>query len=269
MRFLRVGLAGAILASLLVSRVVLAAAPHVAVVEASSSKLPRGEAAKLRADVEAVLRSLGAETIPSADAKAAAKGDCNQTDCMLDIGRATGATHILRVESSFKKGAFTIQLQMWDGRTGKALSSDGKSCDICTLPDLHEAIRDQVKGLCTRVFEAETAAIAPPPPPVLAPAPPPPPPAVEVSTPAPAPAPAEPAGNRLGQVGGLSLVALGVAAVAYGGYLLHLNGKTVCANNENTNCAHFHATAGRGAGFLVGGMGALLAGGYLFYTFTW
>jgi len=44
------------------------------------------------------------------------------------------ATHVLRVESVFKKGAFTLQLQMWDARTGKTLSSDGKSCDICTLP---------------------------------------------------------------------------------------------------------------------------------------
>ena len=267
MRFLRVGLAGAILASLLVSRVVLAATPHVAVVESSSSKLPRGEAAKLRGDVEAVLRSLGAEIIAFADAKAATGGDCTRPDCMLDIGHATGATHILRVESSFNKGAFTIQLQLWDGRTGKTLSSDGKSCDICTLPDLHEAMRDQAKALCTRVFEAEAAANATPLSPVLAPAPLPPSPAVEVSTPT--PAPPKPTGNRLGQVGGLTLVALGVAAVAYGGYLLHLNGKPVCTNNQNTNCAYVHSTAGSGAGFLVGGVGALLAGGYLFYTFTW
>ncbi|MGA9656818.1 MAG: hypothetical protein WBV96_23190, partial [Polyangia bacterium] len=139
MRFLRVGSFGVILASVLVPRAVTAADHRVAVVEASSSKVPRGEVAGLRADVEEIVRSLGADVVPVAEAKAAAGGDCNQPECMMAIHRATGATHVLRVESVFKKGAFTLQLQMWDARTGHTLSSDGKSCDICTLPDLHMA----------------------------------------------------------------------------------------------------------------------------------
>jgi hypothetical protein len=76
-------------------------------------------------------------------------------------------------------------------------------------------------------------------------------------------------GKRLGQVGGLALATLGVAAAAYGGYLLHLNGKVKCASNETAPCANRHVTAGSGAGFLVGGLGAVLAGGILFYTLTW
>jgi len=107
------------------------------------------------------------------------------------------------------------------GRTRrKTLSSDGKSCDICTLPDLHTALRDRVAALCTRVFEAEEPAPAPPPVPVP---PAPPPPALDVAPPTPAPAP-EPApasstGRRIGQVGSVALAALGVAAAVYGGYL--------------------------------------------------
>jgi hypothetical protein len=170
------------------------------------------------------------------------------------------------VESIFKKGSFTLQLLMWDARTGRTLSSDGKSCDICTLPDLHMALRDRVAALCARVFEAEEAALAPP----FAPAPPPPPPpALNVSPPAPPPPPASSAGKRIGQVGGLTLVALGAAAAAYGGYLLHLDGQSVCAAGESNACTQRHVTAGRGAGLLAGGIGAVLAGGFLFYYLTW
>jgi hypothetical protein len=264
MRFLRVGSFGVILASVLVPRAVTAADHRVAVVEASSSKVPRGEVAGLRADVEEIVRSLGADVVPVAEAKAAAGGDCNQPECMMAIHRATGATHVLRVESVFKKGAFTLQLQMWDARTGHTLSSDGKSCDICTLPDLHVALRDRVGALCTRVFDAEESAPAPPVPVPTAPQP-----ALDVTTPAPAPAPASSAGKRIGQVGGLALAAVGVAAAVYGGYLLHLDGQVACAAGETTHCTQHHATAGRGTGFLAGGIGAVLVGGFLFYSFTW
>jgi hypothetical protein len=263
---LRVGLFGVILSSILVPRVVTAAAHRVAIVEASTSKVPHGEVAVLRADVEDVVRSLGAEIVPFIEAKAAAGGDCDQPECMIAIHRMTGATHVLRVESVFKKGSFTLQLQMWDARTGKTLSSDGKSCDICTLPDLHLALRDRVAALCGRVFEAEDAALAPPP--VPAPViPPPPPPALDVQPPP--PAPASSAGKRIGQVGGIVLAAAGVAAAAYGGYLLHLNGQSACAAGQTTNCTDKHVTGGRGAGWLGGGIGAVVVGGILFYSFTW
>jgi hypothetical protein len=244
----------------------------VAVVEASTSKLPRGEAARLRADIEDVVGSLGAEVVPLAESKAAAGGDCNQPECMIAIHGATGATHVLRVESVFRKGAFTLQLQMWDARAGKTLSSDGKSCDICTLPDMHKALRDRVAALCTRVFEAEEPAPEPAPKPVPVPVPPaPPPPALDVTPPAPAPAPAPAStpSNRIGQVGSVALAALGVAAAVYGGYLLSLDGKTECAAGQTTICDHHHVTTGRGAGFLGGGIGAVVAGGVLFYFFTW
>jgi hypothetical protein len=270
MRFLRVGLFGVILGSALVPRAAAAASHRVAVVEASTSKLPRGEVAGLRADIEDVVRSLGAEVVPLAESKAAAGGDCDQPECMNAINRATGATHVLRVESVFKKGAFTLQLQMWDARTGRTLSSDGKSCDICTLPDLHAALRDRVGALCSRVFEAEEVAPAPPPAPVP---PAPPPPALDVAPPAPTPAPApEPAsstGKRIGQVGSVALAVLGVAAAVYGGYLLHLDGQVACSGGETTHCTQHHVTAGPGAGLLAGGIGAVLAGGVLFYSFTW
>ena len=264
MRSLRVGLLGVVLVSVLVPRAIAAAAHRVALVEANSSKVPRGEVAGLRADVEDVVRSLGAEIVPFVEAKAAAGGDCRQPECTIAIHQATGATHVLRVEWVFKRGAFTLQLQMWDARAGKTLSSDGKSCDICTLPDLHAALRDRVAALCSRVFETEEAAPAPPPP-----APPPPPPAPEVTAPTAAPAPASAVGTRLGQVGGIVLVALGAAATAYGGYLLHLNGQKSCAAGETAHCSLRYTTGGAGAGFLAGGIGAAIAGGVLFYSFTW
>ena len=275
MRFLRAGLSGVILVLLLAPRIVAAATHRVAVIEASTSKVPRGEASALRAEAEDVVRSLGSEIVPSAEAKAAAGADCSQPDCMISIHRATGATHVLWMESVFKKGAFTFQLQMWDARTGRTLSSDGKTCDICTLPDLHAALRERVGALCSRVFETEEAVPAPapvpmaPPPPPQAPQPPPPPPVLDLTTPPPEPPPASNAGKRIGQVASIVLGVAGAAAAAYGGYLLHVNGQTTCTAGETTNCTGRRATGGSGAGFLAGGIGAALIGGFLFYSFTW
>jgi hypothetical protein len=64
-------------------------------------------------------------------------------------------------------------------------------------------------------------------------------------------------------------VALGAAAAAYGGYLLHLDGQSACAAGESNTCTQHHVTVGRGAGLLAGGIGAALAGGFLFYYLTW
>jgi hypothetical protein len=255
-----------ILSLLLAPRVVAAAAHRVAVVEASTSKVPRGEVAALRADIEDVVRQAGSEIVSFPETKAAAGGDCNKPECMIAIYRATGATHVLRVESVFKKGSFSLQLQMWDGRTGKTLSSDGKTCDICTLPDLHLALRDRVAALCARVFEAEEAALAPAPVPVPV-VPPPPPPVLDIRPPP--PPPASPVGKRIGQVGGMVLVAAGAAVAAYGGYLLHINGQQACGSGQTTFCDLRHATQGRGIGLLTGGLGAAIIGGILFYSFTW
>jgi hypothetical protein len=240
----------------------------VALLEAADNQVPRGEADGLRKDIEDVVRSLGAEAVPFGETKTAAKGDCREPACMKDIRRATAATHVLRVGMSFRRGAFNVQMQMWDAATGQALSSDGKACDVCTLSDLHAALREQTKVLCTRVFQSEApTAVAPAPVPVpmstkpaAAPIP---------EHVAPPPAPRKSTGERTAQVAGVALAVLGVAAAAYGGYLLHLNGKTECRGGETSACTYQHNNGVAGAGLLVGGMGAIFAGSILFYTFTW
>lgn len=255
----RIGCVAFILACL--PHVALAATHRVALLEAADNQVPRGEAAGLRAEVEAGVRALGAEVVSFDETKAAVNGDCREAACMKAIQRATSATHVLRVEMSFRRGAFTIQMQVWDASTGQALNSDGKACDVCALADLHTALRERAGVLYTRVLQGEPPATAATPTPVT-------------MTPEPAPAslapsPGPSAGERTGQVAGVALAILGIAATAYGSYLLHLNGKIECRHGESTNCTYRHTTGGRGVGLLVGGMGALFAGSLLFYTFTW
>jgi len=271
MGFLRIGCAVFIFASL--PQVVLAATPRIAILEAATNQVPRSEVASLRTDIEDVLRSLGLDVVPFVETRAAFQDDCRDPACMKVIQRTTSASHVMRVEMMFGRVSFTIHLQLWDTQTGRALSSDGKSCDVCTLSDMHAALRERVATLCTRVFQAEPA-----PPPTTAPAEPLPPAATsptaktsltEVSTAPPSPVSGQSAGRRTGQVAGLALAALGVAAAAYGGYLLYLNGQVVCRDGEPSPCTYHHVTGGRGAAWLLGGTSALFAGGILFYTFTW
>jgi hypothetical protein len=269
MGFLRIGCVAFILTCL---PCVAGATTHrVALLEAPDNQVPKAEIAGLRADIEEVVRALGAEAVSFSETKNAVKGDCREAACMKAVRRATAATHVLRVGMSFRRGAFNVQMQVWDATTGQALSSDGKACDVCTLSDLHAAVREQASALCKRVFQAEAKApvVAPTPLPVPAPTEVEPAPATAPDLLAPPPAPVKSTGERTGQMAGLALAALGVAAVAYGGYLLHLNGKTVCRDSEPSPCTYRHGNGGRGAGWLISGMGALFAGSILFYTFTW
>jgi hypothetical protein len=266
MGFLRIGCVALLLACL--PHVAWATTHRVALLEAADNQVPRGEEAELRADIENAVRSLGAQAVSFGETKSAAQGDCLAPACMKAIQRATSATHVLRVEMSFRRGGFAVQMQLWDAATGQSLSSDGKSCDECTLSDLHAAVRERAIILCTRGFQAEAQAPAPtqaPEPATKAAEP------AALSAPKPMDLPAAPsksAGERTGQVAGLALAVLGVAAAAYGGYLLHLNGQSVCRGGE-TSCSYRHVNGKRGAGLLIGGMGALFAGSILFYSYTW
>jgi len=122
---------GVVLASVLFPRAVTAG-PSRGVVEAAPARF-RAARLPLCGPLTSRRRRSLVPRSPFAETRAAAGGDCNHPDCMDRHHRATGAPTCC-AGSIFKKGSFTLQLLMWDARTGRTLSSDGKSCDICTCP---------------------------------------------------------------------------------------------------------------------------------------
>lgn len=215
-----------------------AGAPRVAVLETTT--MPEEGRGELRAQIAQALKDLGADVVPRA-ALRDLRPDCDTADCFIAVGRATAATHVLRVQGAYADEGYRLRLQLWDGATGKLLSSEGKDCEICTLSDLYRAARERTTVLCARAFD-DAAASAP-------------------ATPAPDRSP----WKQPLSIGGAALVSVGLGLLAGGIYLIAVDGDPACGSSEPAPCVLFRDTAGRGRLLVAGGAAAVLGGGALLY----
>jgi hypothetical protein len=131
-----------------------AAPPLIAVTESPTNTAPRTLRLEIRPTVEAALKEHGAAVVPHAKVT----GDlakCTNDGCAVRIGTATGATHILVIDSSYIDDGYRMRLQVFDGRTGRELYSDGQVCEVCTHGDLTKALRERTAILWSRIQAGE------------------------------------------------------------------------------------------------------------------
>lgn len=142
-----------------------AAPPIIAVTESPTNTAPRALRLEIRPTVEAALKERGAAVVPHAKVV----GDlakCTSGGCATRIGAATGATHVLVIDSSYVDDGYRMRLQVFDGRTGRERYSDGQVCEVCTHDDFTKALRERTAILWSRIQTEETL---PPPAPVMSP----------------------------------------------------------------------------------------------------
>ena len=269
MRSLRVGLLGVILVSVLVPRAIAAAAHRVAVVEANTSKVPRGEVAALRADVEDVVRSLGAESCPLSRPKpdgrrlqSARVYDRHppRAPAPLTCCAWNGCSRKARSPCSYRCG--TPAPARRSARTARAATS--APCPTCTGPARPRrcALLAGIRGRGSRPRPAACPAPAGARPPTAA------------TSPGSDCADCSPCTSQLGwyapRPGGRHRsrgAGCGCGSVRWISLASERPAELRSRRND-----HLHptpTTGGAGAGFLAGGIGAAIAGGILFYSFTW
>ena len=241
-----------------------AAAPIVAVTESPTNTAPRTLRLEIRPTVEAALKERGAAVVPRAKI-AGSLASCTGGDCAVRIGAATGATHVLVIDSSYVDDGYKMRLQVFDGRTGRQLYSDGQVCEVCTHEDFTKALRERTAILWSRIQAEE---MLPPPVPVTKP----------IAAPAAAPhlppvarVPAEPSASPsfARRLAGPLLVVAGGAAVAVGVVYMTKNGATATDNagcGDGLPCPFAKRTL-PWSGPLAGvGLVAAIVGGYLWWT---
>jgi hypothetical protein len=232
-----------------------AASPSVAILIGASSSIPLGGAKQV---LEAASRGVGyaqgiAVTPPPSHDTAS---NCETADCLAQVGRAAGATFVLRIDATYADQGFRLQLTMADGKTGRSLGTDSMDCPICDPPDLYESVRRRTAALCSSVFQMPTAA------PSLTAAP--------SSTPV-VTVPSAPVTRAApSRILPYSLLGGGLVLGAVGGYLLAVNGNSVnCETPPGGGpqvCPDMRATKSAGIALIAAG-GLAVAGGVALWIY--
>jgi hypothetical protein len=241
-----------------------AASPLIAVTESPANTAPRALRLEIRPTVEAALKERGAAVVPRAKI-AGSLANCTGDACAVRIGAATGATHVLVIDSSYLDDGYKMRLQVFDGRTGRELYSDGQVCEVCTHDDFTKALRERTAILWSRIQTEETLPQrAPVTKPIAAPV------AVRPLLPA-ASVPAEPAASAslVRRLVGPVLVVAGVAATVTGAVYVAKNGDAAtnhagCGGTEP--CPFTRRTMAWSAPMVGVGLVAAIVGGYLWWT---
>ena len=231
--------------------------PRVVVIETRPVDLPRLGPLALRASVVDAVESQDADVIPFGE-MGESHPDCVTPACLMDISKKTSATHVLRIDATFAKSAFEVQLSMWDAATNTVVAGDRQRCNVCVASDLLTAAHDQAVLLCTKRLRVQAKANlavasgpangdrapAVPDPPHGAPAP-----QGDV-------APWRKVAPWVGLGVGVPLLATGIG-------LLIVNDRHVCEGGEPQPCAHAYDTKTRGLALTATG-GAVTAAGLVF-----
>jgi hypothetical protein len=249
--FLRAAALAGLLLGVFPCRASAASDNRLVIVEAPGSLVSKNAKERLRASIEKVVEGQGIQVVPQ---KALPEKllRCELPGCLPQIGAASGATYVLRVNARFAKETFKLTIELWHTDDGKRLGNEERDCPICDEQDLYAAAGDLTRGLLAAAANAETSATA-----KLVPTPAPPSPIL--AAPPTARAEVERRGNGVAYAG-LALASAGLAAVVVGAYYIGVDGDRTGKNGyELRDTRKFGlpmAIAGGAA--VVGGIGLIV-----------
>jgi hypothetical protein len=241
------GLGALVLVLLLrASTTAFAASPaRVIILETSPVDLPGLGANALTAGVATALQSKGAEVIPAIKLRTELLA-CTSPSCYVTIADVAGATHVLRIEGAYANDGYTLQVELWDSRTGKVARSERYHCDLCAPQSMVASARDQATLLWAQDSGTEPPAVVAP---VL----------VNPRPATPTLAPEAPMWPWWLVGGGAALAAGGIVALVHGD-------SSSCAGSSASSCGQYRDYATPGVILVAGGAAVAAAGaGYLLY----
>jgi hypothetical protein len=221
---------------------------RLVIVESPGSLVSKNAKERLRAAIAKVAEDQGVQVIPQKTLPEKLLR-CELPGCLPQIGAASGATYVLRVNARFAKETFKLTIELWHTDGGKRIGNEERDCPICDEQDLYTAAGDLTKGLLAAALSTETTVPA-------------------KAVPAPAPVPSIPIlaapptprteSNRPGNAvayTGLALAAAGLAAIVVGAYYIGVDG-----DRTGKNGYEFRDTRKFGLPMLIAG-GATTASG--------
>ena len=261
---------------LLPSQHAFAGASNSIAIAVDTSALSQEAAAEIRGGVGAqVLAGLLAakiDVIPNSEERIVTQArDCDGVSCLQELATSAELALVVQVRIEAKKKAkkrkadYSVSMLVVRGAPDAQAWREESDCPGCEADEtkhisylLASMIGERVGAEPRRITRAvaQLPAAPPPAPPVETPAPPPPSPSI-ISIPPPTPNP----GWSVSRYVSVPLLAGGVAMVASGIYLLHINGQGTCdLAAPKQACPQRYKTQGLGVGLIAGGGLASIAG---------
>jgi hypothetical protein len=250
---LRVGLA-VVAAHLWVVGVALADSPRVAILPALT--LDASSKSTLEADARAALvKAVGAQADGVLLTKLSRdKLACDEPQCLRQLADGVRATHLLRVQASYRRESYKLKAELWNTQEGRIIETQQRQCEVCSPGDLITEMREVATALCARLTaEPPAPQPAPPPAPAVVPQP------VPAAALQPAPPPA-PVSHRSRTWPWVTMGA-GAAVLATGITLWAVDPIGDCPKGPDSCLDGAKRTKGWGIGLTAAGAAALIGGG--------
>jgi hypothetical protein len=248
--------------------------PVILVVEAAGTSAPEPRRREIRPAIEHAAKQAGATVVAARRVPASLMSGCREAACAVRAGKSAKATHVVLSEAAYVDDGFKIRLELYDVASGRQLSAEGQSCEVCTFPNFLKALRESMTLLCTRGLQGPQPEPATPPPSV-------PPPAMAAAPAEPdhtagrapvstslAVATAPPAREQRGWTATKTLavaaVGAGLLTAGVGVFVLTQNGEPSCDGDPN-RCPFRRNTAVGGSLLLGTGVVAAAGGGLLWW----
>jgi hypothetical protein len=129
-----------------------AAERRVAVLTALSLDAAADSEQEARASASAAIRAQGAE--PVVPAPTSTDGLCRAGHCIREFGLRADASEVLRLQAVYANDGFKLRVEIWSTAEPRLRDSRERDCEVCTLNDLHRAIREVTTVLCARTLSA-------------------------------------------------------------------------------------------------------------------
>jgi hypothetical protein len=220
---------------------------RLVILESPGSLVSKNAKERLRASIAKVVEGRGIEVVPQTTLPDKLLR-CELPGCLPQIGAASGATYVLRVNARFAKETFKLIVELWHTDDGKRVGSEKRDCPICDEQDLYTAAGDLTRDLLAGALSPPTteprtatpAVVPVPASPILA------------TPPAPQPLPDQP--RNAVTYTGLALAVAGLSALVVGAYYISVDGNTA------GKAGYVRDTRKYGLPLAIAG-GAALAGG--------
>ncbi|HVZ71655.1 MAG TPA: hypothetical protein VHJ20_04710 [Polyangia bacterium] len=186
--------------------------PRMAVMELSAPKVAADLRQRMTRSVQEGLLASGADVVEGIPAAATGPGGapCDGSGCITAVAKAAVAAYVVRGTLEIEGRTYGLRLEILDGRSGDLIESREDRCEICTEGEALEMAGVSASALKVQAFKKTPVAPPPAPSEVVAPAAPMPPPAAVEASPA-------RDHHKLGWIGvGAGAVAIGVGSALIG-----------------------------------------------------
>jgi PEGA domain len=117
----------------------------------TDASVDEGIAVSVQEQLDQGLRRGGLDLVGADELATAGPARCHEAACIRKISATTGARFVIRPHLVQADRVFTVELELLDGETGKAVAHSRDQCDICGRQEVAAVVSDQASMLADKI----------------------------------------------------------------------------------------------------------------------